>query len=190
MTGIGDTTRDHITLGTEHPAETGLPKRDTEKRLLRYSRRTLTAGCSILVGTYLATFAAKTAVGDDAIFEHPTAQIFAVIGFISLHTLGASLILIAGLERITRPTRTLTRHTATTVADLAAAVETLRAVTGDLVYGVQDTNKKIDTLAGRLDDVNARLDSLDIAMARVPTYAQGVIDGLTSRTGTGGGKEP
>jgi hypothetical protein len=172
------TTRDHIHLGTPHPAETGLPTRDHEHRLHRYSRRALTAGISIHIGVYLATLTvALLANGGTGPFGHPNARLYAILGALSLMTLGTALIITSAIERLLRPTRTLMRQTAvrsqetaTAVVDLADTIERLRVISHAGIYEVTRARHDIARLDGHLSTIEATIKDL-------PDYSAIIQDG-------------
>jgi hypothetical protein len=186
MTDVGDTTRDHIALGTPHPAETGLPTHEHETRLLRRSHQALLLGAAILALAYGGTFITSILISHGHIpaYDNPTARLFATLSLSTLQAGGASLILIYGLERITRPMRTLVRQaavrsqeTATAVTDLADTIERLRVINHAGIYEVNRARKDIAGLATRLDDVNARLVILEDAVGKIPDFAEGFSRG-------------
>jgi hypothetical protein len=176
MHDLGGDTRDHITLGTPHPQEHGLPTSDRETRIRRTGTRSTWAGTLLLVGD-TTTALALMAYGRHHTWDDPVTRQFVGL-IIILIGLGATALITSGLiERQQRQQRTLIRR-AMARADANAglgdanqtAIEKNTKILADLVYGLHYTQKDIAELG-------TRLTALEAAFGKLPDYGTIVADG-------------
>lgn len=182
MHDLGDNTRDHITLGTPHPAEHGIPTRDTETAITTNSHRwarngALTAAAAILTPLITAIFADH--------LSHAVILLITVAAGCS-GTIAAACLTAVMIERLQRPQRALiravitqNRHTTDAISEVAETLDRTRAVIADVIYSNHRISKQIGGLAHQLDDVNARLASLENAVEKVPEFAEGFSRGAS-----------
>lgn len=104
----GTTTRDMLTRGQQHPAETGIDPQARETTMQRWGGRCFTAGITVIVGTYAASLVAAV-LTDTQLYSDPEARLFAVIGMIALIMLGTLLLGFGAWERLGRYDRTQAR---------------------------------------------------------------------------------
>lgn len=165
----GENTRDFHHLHIPHPAEIGLPAADTETRIVRFGNRALTAGIAIPVGIYVTTLAAAVAA-DVGIFTSPAGQMFATLGFIAVMTLACGLLTLAGVERLSRQSRTLVRRAVGRVEDNADTVAANKAL-------IEKTNRLVAELIVTNAALEKRLLGVEQALENVPDYSEGMAKG-------------
>ena len=182
MNHIGENTRDLHNTNTPHPAENGLPDDRTERSLTRWSNRALVAGISIIATTYTLTFVLKLAVAPGQLLDDPIAQHFAVLGLVALINIGGTLISAHIAERIGRQARTLTRRTlaqaeraAGIAAGSQAAIDNLAAILEKVVTELGDNTRAVEAVRR---DTSDRLDSVQLALAAVPSLQEAFSDGM------------
>lgn len=169
MNGIGETTRDLQALRETHPAESGLAKADTETRIRRWGTRCLIAGLVIPPVMYGASLVASI-LAEINVFKSEAAQLFSVLGFIGLMQFATGLLILAGLERLTRPLRALARRSVTRAEDNARIGEELRK---EVAINSRLVAELIVTAAAS----EKRLAGVEQAIEKVPDYGQGLAQG-------------
>lgn len=162
----GGTTGDILALGLPHPAERNLPADDRETRMRRFGRRALFAGITIHVVTILGALTISIST-EGPTLTNPVAQMFGTFVIVVLMAAGAVLVALGGAERLQRPQRAMLRHTLT---EARRANERLDVFVGTVA-----------ALPGRVEALTREVRTMQDALARVPDYGRGVIDGVQVR---------
>jgi hypothetical protein len=162
----GGTTRDILALGEPHPAEHGHAPDEREDTTRRFGRRCFITGLSVITAAVFGAFALVIATEGPTLIN-PVAEMFGILTLITLIAAGVSLIVVGGVERLQRAQRASSRRT---LGEARRANERL-----DVFVGT------VSALPGRVEALTREVRCMQDALARVPDYGRGVIDGVQVR---------
>lgn len=169
MTELQGDTRDLTDIGARHPAERALPASEVETAIRRRGAQWIITGASLIVADIIGVL--TTAILVDHL--DPVIALLICVGAMLPLTAGGALLTAGTIEWTQRPTRTLIR------AAMARA-----ETNGDTAEG---TRALVDDLIARLRQLEDHLDRIDKAIADLPDYGRGVIDGVQMRSEVLGG---
>jgi hypothetical protein len=189
----GHTTEDlqHIRQPLTHPTD-----HDHEEiRARRFGRRMLVAGIASGICSYMACLAAAI-ISDQRMFTSREAQLFAILGVMTLLVGSVSLIIVGGLERLMRPVRARQRW-------LAGSGERLRILVERMALDQQELYQNlaglVAPLPGRLERNTDHLAHIEQAMSALAAalpdellaehwrgFNEAVKEGFGEKTGTDG----
>jgi len=174
MTELPGDTRDLTDIGAPHPAERALPAREVETAIRHRGTQWIISGASLIVADIIAVL--TTAV----LIDHldPVIALLICVGAMLPLTAGGALLTAGTIEWTQRPTRTLIRAAMARAEINGDTADGTRELVNQLIVAVESTRERDDDRHRQLED---RLDRIDKAIAGLPDYGRGVIDGVQMR---------
>ena len=171
----GGRTGDLLSLRHPHPAEQqpAVSISTTEASIRRYGHVLTGVGLAL---TVIPLFASLTvaALDPQAVDDEGRVGRVVSIFLFTMLSVGVGMLTVAGLERLTRYNRTLSRQIIGNQGDIRADIEDLRS---SMQYNIG----LVAAVPGRLDAVQRELDEVKERIKHVPDYGRGVIDGMQVR---------
>ncbi|WP_045740754.1 hypothetical protein [Actinoplanes rectilineatus] len=173
----GDTTREHIALGTQHPAERGLPQHDTEAHTQRRGEHLTYLSLGLTTGLAITALAAVILL-DSHVWAEVEYRLLAFVLALCVFSVSITAGVAGQLEKMLRPQRTITRRAAIRADENARRIEANAKL-------IAENNRLAATLTTGHSDVLAEVQEMRAQMAQVvaavqkmPTWEDGVKQGM------------
>ncbi len=174
-------------MTTEELKPPEVPKEPALKRAQRLGRRLFFCGLALGGVSYVAPLVAATATGSDPIYDTRSGAIFGSLATMTLGNLATAITVVGGIGWLAGK---YLEPFWTAVAEATRGGEVNQRLIVQLTHDTRERYENIVGLVGAapavLNDLAERVAEMEKAVAKVPSYAEAVLDGFDLARGTTG----